>query len=242
MSRYDANRSADLDGWGGGFEDPRFAGGRRPDDDNEGFDNVFGGSPRAGGGRRIGCGCFLTLLGLGAAATVICCGGLAWFGLQDRADRVAAALADDPAFRGQLEEALGPDYRLSPDVIDSLDAPPDTVAFEATGSRGSGRLTAFARRDRDVDPNADPQAVTVLRGTLQLDDGRTIELQPEADSPAEAMRRRLEDVRRRLEELRPEDLPLNDEEAPAPDEGPNGDEPADEPQIERSDAFEDGDR
>ncbi|MFH5806686.1 hypothetical protein [Alienimonas sp. DA493] len=232
MSRYATD---DRDGWAGGFEDPRFANGRRPDDDNEGFDNVFGGSPR-GGGRRFGCGCFLTLLGLGAVAAVVCCGGLAWFGMQDRANRVAAALDNDPAFRGPLEEALGPGYRLTPDPAATVEAPPGAVAYEAVGERGSGRLTVRARRDRDVDPEADPRAVTPLSGTLILDDGRTIELPVEAPSLEQAVREQLDRMRERLEDLQPQG-----EEAPTSEEGPNGDEPAGELQIDQTDASDAGD-
>jgi len=175
MSRYE---SADFERESGsaGFEDPRFAGGRRPDDDN---DQAFGGSFSSGssrGGSRIGCGCVLTVLTLGAAFLVICCGGVGWFTLNDQGERVAAELSGDPELRAQLEEVLGPGYRLEHDVSKTLEAPERTVVFDAYGPRGSGTLTVVTEPARDFDPNAGPGATRILSGTLTLSDGTTREL------------------------------------------------------------------
>ncbi|NNJ28078.1 hypothetical protein [Alienimonas chondri] len=213
----------DWDAHSRGFEDPRFSGGRHPDDDDDrGFGRMGDGATLSGrsggGGRRGGCGCFLSLALLGAVMAVVCCGGFLWFGLNGHADRVVNALDDDPAVRGQLEEALGPDYRLTPDLAASTRGPGGADVFDAAGSLGSGRLFVVSRRGRGPDQDDGPPALVIVTALLEMNDGRRIEL--EIPEPR--------DERLELDPLEfdfpGENLPIED----SPDDGEAGENPAGE--------------
>ena len=148
------------------FEDPRFANGRHPNDDEPGF-----GDAPAGRRSGCGCGCFLPLLALGAALAVVCCGGLGWLEVHGRGERIERALADAPAWQGGLSERLGPDYALRLDPAATFEAGGNAAVFEATGRRGPGRLTVRTRRDGD--------ALTLVRGTLAMRNGEVFPFPPE---------------------------------------------------------------
>ncbi|MEM9703754.1 MAG: hypothetical protein AAF907_15045, partial [Planctomycetota bacterium] len=159
-----------------GFEDPRFADGRRPGDE---FEDP---APRGKtSGRGISCGCVLLFLGAGALAVFGCCGGVLWLGVTARTEEILADVAADPRLDGQLKEALGPDYRLEPDRAATLGSfgeggDVDIEFFDAVGSRGAGRLTIRTRRTTDFDPTADSVDRTIVGGLLVMEDGRELEL------------------------------------------------------------------
>ena len=148
------------------FEDPRFANGRHPDDDEPGF-----GDAPAGRRPGCGCGCFLPLLALGAALAVVCCGGLGWLEVHGRGERIERALAADPAWNGELVERLGPEYALWLDPAATFEAGSDAAVFEATGRRGPGRLTVRTRRDGND--------LTLVDGVLTMRNGDVFMFPPD---------------------------------------------------------------
>jgi hypothetical protein len=120
-------------------------------------------------------GCVITLAIGGVVAflgLLVCCGGLAVFGLNVTTAEVETQLRDNPV----LIEHVGQVEQFTMNVVRSMASSDDNLwVYNVVGSKASGELTVH----QVTDENWDEQ---ILSAKLRLKDGTTVELL-EAETP-----------------------------------------------------------
>jgi hypothetical protein len=110
----------------------------------------------------------------GGLCVVVCCGGLAYFGMGATSEEVRTKLEANPRFTQHVGQVQG----FSLDYVASFSNEEDDVfVYNVKGSKWSGRVTV----KHETDDNGDEQ---ILWARFTLASGEKVELKPDDPAPA----------------------------------------------------------
>lgn len=120
--------------------------------------------------KSSGTSCLLwtLLLGVGSVVVggVLCCGGVAYFGLNLMATELEVEIRDNAQIREHLGDLQSVRLNFMKSIIDDDD---DVWVYNLTGSKGQGELTVKQTTGDDGDE-------VFHKATLRLSDGQTVEI------------------------------------------------------------------